>query len=1203
MNMERCLSGSFSSCYESATSKLSAAKLLDKNPFSISTPNPLLPSPASLQLAQLQAQLTLHRLKLAQTAVTSNTAAATVLNQVLSKVAMSQPLFNQLRPPAVLSAAQGHAGTPQHPPGMPSAQFPPGGIAFPSAGQAGPPQGPGLGPGQSPGTLMMHPFIAQPPPQPAVILGLGKGVPSPTAVAAGYYDYGKPGAPQVYASEAEPGSQPSFLPSSAPTPGGANYEGHYSHAGHLKPGGQTTFQKDFYGLNPQEQHVPRGQSLGFSGDQHVTAHPPGNQKVEPASVPLGAGTNSHWESPQGFPGQSKGDLVAGSGLWPPPTSQPYEIRNELYDPEEPTPDTKFGPGGPGPFGRLSDGQTGFGGPRMRQPEEQGQSLPALQPQDLNDLHGVTPLHLPHVCSVCDKKVFDLKDWEHHIKGKLHTQKCIVFTENMGVRCIVGAAEGTLRTSPNSTTVYNSPGNEDYTTNIGSAYTPAPTRPFAQSSPAFPSTSSGTNYPQRKVTAGRVVHICNLPEGSCTENDVINLGLPFGKVTNYILMKSTNQAFLEMAYTEAAQAMVQYYQEKSAVINDEKLLIRMSKRYKELQLKKPGKNVAAIIQDIHSQRERDMFREADRYGPERPRSRSPVSRSLSPRSHTPSFTSCSSSHSPVVTSRADWGNGREAWDQSPFSRREEDRDLVPWRENGEEKRDRTDTWVHDRKHYLRQLDKLDLDDRIEGLRGHREKYTRTSSPNPLHPLSGYKSREDDYYRKESKQKADKYLKQQQDALVKSRRKEESRLRESRHAHCEDSGKEESEQKAHRTSESSKQKQSEKNKTKKLDRDQEVAAYLKESEVAKRELDKEEPGLTGKISHSPDRQQGEAGESDQENSRKEKEQDWESESEGEGETWYPTNMEELVTVDEVGEEDFIMEPDITELEEIMPVIPKDKTGPDVSSCEISPLESKNNHSELTKGESTSEASLETSCRSPKGSPVTPGVGPDDLGDETSNLNLEAAQKPDELVEGCTRKDPFCPDPEEEQVESSEGPLTPEAQKTLSQEPTEESVQLSCTFLGHFKPVASPADSAPEVMPAEENPSSQDETSLKSQDCQEILTQENSGYLEIKSLEYTEEETKQPHSLSSWGQEDVFRELSIPLGVEFVVPRTGFYCKLCGLFYTSEETAKINHCRSSVHYRNLQKYLSQLAEEGLKRSERGSSPVPEDMGIVPHFERKKL
>lgn len=45
-----------------------------------------------------------------------------------------------------------------------------------------------------------------------------------------------------------------------------------------------------------------------------------------------------------------------------------------------------------------------------------------------------------------------------------------------------------------------------------------------------------------------------------------------------------QAFLEMAYVEAAQAMVQYYQLTPATINNQKLLIRMSKRYKELQLK-------------------------------------------------------------------------------------------------------------------------------------------------------------------------------------------------------------------------------------------------------------------------------------------------------------------------------------------------------------------------------------------------------------------------------------------------------------------------------------------------------------------------------------------------------------------------------------------------------------------------------------------
>lgn len=93
----------------------------------------------------------------------------------------------------------------------------------------------------------------------------------------------------------------------------------------------------------------------------------------------------------------------------------------------------------------------------------------------------------------------------------------------------------------------------------------------------------------------------------------------------------------MAYVEAAQAMVQYYQLQPATINGQKLLIRMSKRYKELQLKvresswlirimgfeqtqlkvfsfliqKPGKDVDSIIQDINSQRERDEMQDIDR----------------------------------------------------------------------------------------------------------------------------------------------------------------------------------------------------------------------------------------------------------------------------------------------------------------------------------------------------------------------------------------------------------------------------------------------------------------------------------------------------------------------------------------------------------------------------------------------------------------
>ncbi|XP_061857751.1 RNA-binding protein 20 isoform X3 [Colius striatus] len=1195
-----------------------AAKLLEKSPFSVSTPSPLLPSPASLQLAQLQAQLTLHRLKLAQTAVTNNPAAATVLNQVLSKVAMSQPLFNQLRHPTVMNAPQGPAAGPPQGPGITGTRFPSGGIAFPAQSPALAAPGGGLGPVQAPtpNSIVMNPFggvMAPTSGQQPMVVGLNKaGVSTSAAAAGGFYDYNKQNAtaatPQVYASEGDQPSQHGFLPSgahAASSAAGPRYEGHFGAPSQLQHEATVAFPKEAYGAVAQH-----GAARAFPGDPHTGSHPKG----DPSPVLHGSSKSNQWENIPNFPSQNKPDLVPGDSLWPSASQQQYEIRNELYNPEEPTPDTKFSAAAPPAFGRLNHSKQSFGSPRMRQKEERSGSAPdlparSLPPHQLGDLHGVAPLHFPHVCTLCDKKIFDLKDWDQHIKGSLHIQKCMAFSDNTGIRCVLSSADGTLHLSPNNAAVFNPSNIEDYPPNVGASFIATSARPFGQPGPTFSSPPSG--FPQRKSTLGRVVHICNLPEGSCTENDVINLGLPFGKVTNYILMKSTNQAFLEMAYSEAAQAMVQYYKEKPAMINDDKLLIRMSKRYKELQLKKPGKNVAAIIQDIHSQRERDLLREVDsRYGTERPRSRSPISRSLSPRSHTPSFTSCSSPHSPMGTGRTDWGNGRESWDQSPYLRREEERDSREWRENGDEKRDRTDMWVHERKHYSRQLDKFDLDERIEGGRGHREKYLRSGSPGTLHPLSGYKSREDDYYRKTSKSKSDKFQRQLHDLPGRSKRKEEAKLRERRHSYSEDTAREEvAEQKHSKASEGSRQKPSDKNKVKKAEKDQEEDAAaggndMKETKPPENELGKEEQ-VPEKSSPSANKQGKESGEI-LENTRKEKDRDWESGSEIEGETWYPANMEELVTVDEVGEDDLIMEPDITELEEIVPVDQKNKTASEMCPCMSTVLELKNDHSDLTRsGDKFAHKALETNFRSGKDIVASSGCQDeeedddnDDAVTEASSLNLDPEQKPEELQEDQSAKESDPQQKEGKIDKCSDTRLKPEDHHIPSVHLKEETLQLPDTFIDDYKQMGSQGTESREVMEMLVK-NAGEETRHGSQDCPEAKA--NSRYLEIRSLEYPEVESKRRHSPPGWEQEDVFTELSIPLGVEFVVPRTGFYCKLCGLFYTNEETAKTSHCRSTVHYKNLQ-YLSQLAEESLKMKEEGSHLSQDDTGIVPHFAKKK-
>ncbi|XP_028839066.1 matrin-3 [Denticeps clupeoides] len=52
--------------------------------------------------------------------------------------------------------------------------------------------------------------------------------------------------------------------------------------------------------------------------------------------------------------------------------------------------------------------------------------------------------------------------------------------------------------------------------------------------------------------------------------------------------------------------------------------------------------------------------------------------------------------------------------------------------------------------------------------------------------------------------------------------------------------------------------------------------------------------------------------------------------------------------------------------------------------------------------------------------------------------------------------------------------------------------------------------------------------------------------------------------------------PVGIDYVVPATGFFCKLCNMFYSNEKTAKSEHCSSLEHYENLKKKLGEDSEQ---------------------------
>ncbi|XP_058135489.1 matrin-3 isoform X8 [Dasypus novemcinctus] len=133
------------------------------------------------------------------------------------------------------------------------------------------------------------------------------------------------------------------------------------------------------------------------------------------------------------------------------------------------------------------------------------------------------------------------------------------------------------------------------------------------------------------------------------------------------------------------------------------------------------------------------------------------------------------------------------------------------------------------------------------------------------------------------------------------------------------------------------------------------------------------------------------------------------------------------------------------------------------------------------------------------------------------------------------------------------------------------------------------------------------LKKVDKIEELDQENEAALEngIKNEENTEpgaesaENADDPNkdtSENADGQSDENKEdytipdeyrigpyqPNVPVGVDYVIPKTGFYCKLCSLFYTNEEVAKNTHCSSLPHYQKLKKFLNKLAEERRQKKE---------------------
>eukprot|EP01098_Paradermamoeba_levis_P011226 TRINITY_DN47_c0_g1_i2.p1 TRINITY_DN47_c0_g1~~TRINITY_DN47_c0_g1_i2.p1 ORF type:complete len:334 (-),score=96.69 TRINITY_DN47_c0_g1_i2:644-1645(-) len=93
----------------------------------------------------------------------------------------------------------------------------------------------------------------------------------------------------------------------------------------------------------------------------------------------------------------------------------------------------------------------------------------------------------------------------------------------------------------------------------------------------PNNPEGAGKKQKMDTAvSKVVHVRNLPS-DCTEQDLIAVACPFGRVVNVLMLKGKNQAFIQMQDQVASTSLVQYYNSVPATIRTKSVYFQFSTR--------------------------------------------------------------------------------------------------------------------------------------------------------------------------------------------------------------------------------------------------------------------------------------------------------------------------------------------------------------------------------------------------------------------------------------------------------------------------------------------------------------------------------------------------------------------------------------------------------------------------------------------------
>ncbi|KAK2904576.1 matrin 3-like 1.2 isoform X1 [Channa argus] len=122
------------------------------------------------------------------------------------------------------------------------------------------------------------------------------------------------------------------------------------------------------------------------------------------------------------------------------------------------------------------------------------------------------------------------------------------------------------------------------------------------------------------------------------------------------------------------------------------------------------------------------------------------------------------------------------------------------------------------------------------------------------------------------------------------------------------------------------------------------------------------------------------------------------------------------------------------------------------------------------------------------------------------------------------------------------------------------------------------------AEKIPEVAEQNQMSSHNLQEVKQEEEEMEISTNRDEQTETLTAAENKPSTASLPLPPYDPDTPIGVEHV--KMGYYCRVCFLFYSNEDTAKKTHCSSKMHYEKLQKYLEKEQTKAEKKKTKDNS-----------------